>query len=76
MADSQYDFLIQAQDPVTVTFSDGTTQTGDFIRWFPNSDGASFSLAIPQGAADIGAVTSVIYVDEFRFITKLTPTTP
>ncbi len=76
MADSQLDFLIQAQDTVTVTFSDATTITGDFIRWYPDADGAAFAIAVPADPATIADVTSVYYVDQYIHLQKLTPTTP
>lgn len=76
MADSIYDVTIQSGDAITVTFTDGTTLTGDFLRWFPDAEGPAFSFTVPQGAADLAAVTSVYYVDSFRHVQKLTPTTP
>ena len=76
MADKPYDLQVQGGDPVTVTFTDGTTLTGDFLRWFPSADGTSFAFTVPQGAATLGDITSVYYVDSFRHVQKLTPTTP
>lgn len=76
MADNVYDIQIHGGDPITVTFTDGTILTGDFVRWFPSADGTSFAFTVPQAAADLAAVTSVYYVDSFRHVQKLTPTTP
>ena len=76
MADDQRDLTIQGRDPVAVTFSDGTTLDGDFLRFYPRTDGVSCAFTVPQGAANITDVTGVYYINEFRHILKLTPTTP
>ena len=76
MANSAIELEIHGRDPIIVTFADGTTLTGDFLRWFPRSDGISFAFSAPQAAADLAAITSVYYVDSYRHVQKLTPTDP
>ena len=76
MADSDRDLTIQGSDPVTVTFSDGTTLDGDLLRFFPSADGVALAITVPQGAPTLADVTGVHYIDDFRHILKLTPNTP
>jgi hypothetical protein len=76
MANEKYDLDLQGGDAITVTFTDGTSLAGDFIRWYPSADGVALSFWVPQGAAAIGDITSVYFVDNFRHIQKLTPTAP
>jgi len=76
MADREIDLTLQGRDPVTVTFNDGTTLDGDFLRFYPTADGVSCAVTVPQGAANLAAVTGVHYLDSYRHILKLTPTTP
>lgn len=76
MADNEYDLQIHGRDPVEVTFPDGTTLAGDFLRWFPASDGVSCAITVPQNAATLADVTGVHYINSYRHILKATPTTP
>ena len=73
MAASELDFNLQRGDSVTVTFTDATTLAGDFYRWYPSAEGVSCAVTVPQGAANVGAVTGIHYIDNFRHIQKLTP---
>ena len=76
MADKPYDLQIHGGDAVTVTFTDGTTLAGDFLRWFPGAEGISCAITVPQAAVDLAAITSVYYIDTFRHVQKLTPNPP